>query len=148
SLGYLAGGSFDALDLPYAGKELSMVIFLPKRVDGLAEFEKTLTAGKLAEWLSQLKSSKVDVALPKFKMTRALSLSRALSEMGMAEAFSRSADFSGMTGSRELFISEVVHKAHVDVQEEGTEAAAATGVVMEALLARKDSFPVFRADHP
>src|SRR5579871_1626363 len=145
--GYVDGGSFDALDLPYAGKELSMTIFLPKKVDGLAEFEKTVTSGKLVEWLSQLKSSRVDVALPKFKMMVACNLKQALSRMGMASAFGRGADFSGMTGSRDLFLSEVVHKAQVDVQEEGTEAAAATGVVMER-LSLSPSVRTFRADHP
>jgi serpin B len=147
SLGYLDGGSFDALDLPYAGKELSMTIFLPKRADGLAEFEKTLTAGKLTEWLSQLKAAKVDVALPSFTMTVACNLKKVLSGMGMATVFSPFADFSGMTGSRGLFISEVVHQAHVDVQEEGTEAAAATGVVISRLSVDVSS-RVFRADHP
>lgn len=145
--GYLDGGSFEAVDLPYAGNELSMAIFLPKKGDGLAEFEKTWTAGKLAEWLSQLKSSRVDVALPKFQMTVACNLRQELSNMGMAGAFRRNADFSGMTGSRDLFLSEVVHKAQVDVQEEGTEAAAATGVVMER-LSLNPSFRTFRADHP
>jgi serine protease inhibitor len=145
--GYLDGGSFQALDLLYAGKELSMTIFLPKKMDGLAEFEKTLTAGKLAEWLSQLRSSRVDTSLPKFKMTTTLNLGQVLSGLGMATAFSRGADFSGMTASRELFISEVIHKAYVAVQEEGTEAAAATGVVMERLSVKASSH-VFRADHP
>jgi serpin B len=144
--GYLDGGSFEVLDLPYAGRELSMVVFLPKKGGGLAEFEKTLTTAKLAQWLAQLKPSKVDVALPKYKMTAEFNLNGVLSGMGMPTAFSRMADFSGMTASRDLFISEVVHKAYVDVHEEGTEAAAATGVVMATLV----HFPsrVFRADHP
>jgi serpin B len=144
--GYLDGGSFEALDLPYAGRELSMVVFLPKKADGLAEFEKNLTTAKLAQWLTQLKAGNVDVALPKIKMTVACNLRQVLSEMGMPTAFSRLADFSGMTAGRDLFISEVVHRAHVDVHEEGTEAAAATGVVMATLV----HFPsrVFRADHP
>jgi serpin B len=145
--GSFDGGSFEALDLPYHGSEWSMVVFLPKKVDGLAEFEKSLNTVQLAQWLAQMKPVNVDVALPKFKMTAEFNLQQVLSALGMPTAFSRAADFSGMTGGRDLFISEVVHKAYVDVQEEGTEAAAATGVVMKRLIAELPS-RVFRADHP
>jgi serpin B len=146
--GCLNGESFQALELPYAGKELSLVIFLPKKADGLAEFEKTLTVVRLTQWLAQLKPGKVDVAVPKFKLTSEFNLKRVLSGMGMPTAFvPGAADFSGMTGSRALFISEVVHKAYVDVHEEGTEAAAATAVVMGKDMAGPLS-RVFRADHP
>jgi serpin B len=144
--GYCDGGSFEALDLPYAGKELSMLVLLPKKVDGLQELERALTAAKLAEWLPLLRQGKVDVALPKFKMSAEFNLGRTLSAMGMPTAFSPKADFSGMTGSRDLFLSEVVHKAYVDVNEEGTEAAAATGAVMTLTAALPSR--VFRADHP
>jgi serpin B len=87
------------------------------------------------------------VYLPKFKMTSQFSMAKMLAAMGMPDAFSGAADFSGMNGKRDLFISAVIHKAFVEVNEEGTEAAAATAVVMR-LTAIPTPPPVFRADHP
>ena len=148
---YLDGGSFQALELPYSGKNLTMVVLLPKKVDGLADFEKDLTADKLTGWLGGLREQKVIVSLPKFKTTQRVSLAQTLSEMGMKNAFTSSADFSGMGGSPgDLALSDVIHKAFIDVNEEGTEAAAATAVVgVKSAAAVVDRpTPVFRADHP
>jgi serpin B len=144
---YFDGGSFQALEMPYKGKELSMVVLLPKKLDGLAELEKTLTAAKLSEWLPKVREQEVEVALPKFKMTSEFSLKNTLAAMGMKQLFDPGqADLSGMNGERNLFVSAVVHKAFVDVNEEGTEAAAATGVAVK--LAAAPVRNVFRADHP
>src|ERR687886_2612610 len=94
-------------------------------------------------------TSQVHVMLPRFKVTAEFSLRDQLSAMGMPLAFSPSADFSGIAGGTEpLSLSAVVHKAFVDVNEEGTEAAAATGVVMVRTSAAVRPTPVFRADHP
>jgi serpin B len=126
-----------------------MVVLLPKKVDGLAALEGKLTAANLAAWLGRLHEQEVNVALPRFKMTREFSLKGTQEALGMRRAFiAGGADFSGMSGTngRRLFISAVVHKAFVDVNEEGTEAAAATGVAVKALAARVT--PVFRADRP
>ncbi|GAI76663.1 unnamed protein product, partial [marine sediment metagenome] len=145
---YTEAESFQALELPYVDNELSMVILLPKETDGLSDFEKTLTAGNLSEWLGKLRKRKVIVSVPKFRMTSQFSLAAVLKSMGMTDAFvPDAADFSGMNGKRDLFISAVIHKAYVEVNEEGTEAAAATGVVIgvTSMPARP---PVFRADHP
>jgi serpin B len=92
----------------------------------------------------------VILTLPKFKMTQQFQLQSALGSMGMPLAFGAQADFSGITGNRDLLISAVIHKAYVDVNEEGTEAAAATAVVMRGNMARmqEPATPVFRADHP
>ena len=125
---------------------LSMVILLPNEADGLNKFEKSLGESKLNEWLSQARPRKVEVFLPRFKMTAEFSLAKTLAAMGTPAPFSPQADFSGMDGSRDLFISEVVHKAYVDVNEEGTEAAAATAVGVRASAVMRT--PVFRADHP
>ena len=103
----------------------------------------------LDRWLAQAGEQKVEVFLPKFKLTAQFSLAERLAAMGMTDAFSARADFSGMDGTRDLFISAVVHKEFVEVNEEGTEAAAATGVVMtKAIVMRPRPTPVFRADHP
>jgi serpin B len=145
---YLEEKEFQALEMPYAGDRIAMVILLPRKVDGLAEFERTLAADKLVDWLARLHRVEVQVALPKYQLTEQFKLNEALSRLGMTLAFhAGQADFSGMDGKRELFLSAVVHKAFVDVNEEGTEAAAATGVVAKreaAVLQRL----IFRADHP
>ena len=141
--------SMQLLELPYAGNNLSMIVLLPKEVDGLPALESSLTQDNLASWLKLLKKEEVRVFLPKFKMTSEFSLKRTLDAMGMPDAFKPEiADFSGMTGTKALFISAVVHKAFVDVNEEGTEAAAATGVTMQLSSMNMSPPPEFRADHP
>jgi serpin B len=121
---------------------------LPKAKDGLKALENSLSGDKLDGWLAQAQNQKVIVFLPRFKMTQEFALGGTLASMGMTDAFSSRADFSGMDGARDLFISAVVHKAFVEVNEEGTEAAAATGVAMAASAFRPQPIPVFRADHP
>jgi serpin B len=137
------------LKLDYAGKALSMIILLPRTIDGLASLEKGLTSTKLAGMCDTLTEKKVIVSLPRFKLTQSLELADTLSAMGMPDAFDSAADFPGITGSRDFSISNVIHKAYVEVNEEGTEAAAATGVVMTFM---SDSPPlppeVFNANHP
>jgi serpin B len=145
---YMETESFQALELPYVDGELSMIILLPKEFDGLDEFEKTLTTENLSEWMDELRDREVRVSVPKFKMTSQFGLASVLKSMGMTDAFSANADFSGMNGRRDLFISAVIHKAYVDVNEEGTEAAAATAVTMKLTAIGPDQIPVFRADHP
>jgi serpin B len=145
---YLDQPEVQLLQMPYSGKDLALVVLLPRKVDGLADLERTLTLEKLGAYLGQLHDDQVDVSLPKFRMTEELQLAKTLSAMGMASAFKAGeADFSGMDGTHELSLSAVVHKAFVDVNEEGTEAAAATGIGVTAAAVRLDE-PVFRADHP
>jgi serine protease inhibitor len=148
---YFDGGTFQALEIPYKSKELSMVIFLPKERDGLHALEQSLTPEHTQQWMHQLAPvPKVIVSLPRYKMTQEFLLSKTLAAMGMPQAFGSGADFSGMTGKRDFAISDVIHKAYVDVNEEGTEAAAATAVTMRAMSIRVPTNPppVFRADHP
>jgi serpin B len=146
--GYAQTDDLQVLQLPYVGDELSMVILLPKATDGIGQIEQRLTAENLATWLDGLREQEVIVSIPKFKMTSKFSLQTVLGQMGMAQAFTSAADFSGMTGRRDLFISAVIHQAYVDVNEEGTEAAAATGVVMKMTSIGPNRTPVFKADHP
>jgi len=145
---YAEASDLQILELPYVDDELSMVILLPKALDGIRQLERELTPEKLTAWLTTLRKQEVIVSIPKFKMTSKFGLAQVLASMGMADAFSRRAAFSGMTGRRELSISAVIHEAYVDVNEEGTEAAAATGVVMKLTSMGPDRTPVFRADHP
>ncbi len=130
-LGYAAGDGFQAVTLPYDGRELEMVVLLPDQ-GKFAEFEKSLTAGNVASIINAVTPKQVALSLPSFKYESEFSLGKILAAMGMPVAFSGQADFSGMTGNRELSISEVVHKAFVAVDESGTEAAAATAVIMRA----------------
>ena len=146
--GYSENDNMQLLQLPYKGQELSMLIILPESIAALSSVESRFGSDTIRSWLSQMREREVDVYLPKFKMTcGTLELNKILSEMGMKDAFSDAADFSGMTGGRDLFISNVMHKAFVEVNEEGTEAAAATGVGMK-LLSLPAPPPVFRADRP
>lgn len=144
--GYSETETIQVLDLPYVGDELSMVVLLPKESGGLAELESKLTVENLETWTSSLWETKVQVSLPKFKLTGKFMLGGTLASMGMPDAFRSNADFSGMDGTKTLSISQVVHKAFIEVNEEGTEAAAATAVIMARSIPPPP--PVFRADHP
>ena len=129
SFAYTFGEGYQALELRYDGGELSMVILLPDAGEFLA-FEEALDAGRVYEIIGSLQVTRVALTMPGFEFDSKFSLAETLAEMGMPVAFSGAADFSGMTGSRDLFISDVVHKAFVSVDEAGTEAAAATAVIM------------------
>jgi serpin B len=147
--GYFEDEALQGLRLPYVGDELSMVILLPKKVGGLADLEKSLTLENLNAWMKKPRTRKVVVSIPKFKTTAEFELSKTLSAMGMPTAFTGNADFSGMSSEKGLLISKVIHKAFVDVNEEGTEAAAATAVVIARMSAVSEPPPpVFKADHP
>jgi serpin B len=147
---YAAMDGLQVLELAYGDESLSMVVLLPEKVNGLAELEAKLTHDNLQRWTSALRSREVDVYLPKFKTTASFELNGTLKELRMPSAFDpQQADFSGMTGGRDLFISKVIHKAFVDVNEEGTEAAAATGIIMAPTgMPIEEPPPVFRADRP
>jgi serpin B len=143
--------SLQVLELPYVGDDLSMIVLLPREVGGLGNLEAGLTAENLTAWTAHLESQEVQVFLPKFKSISEFSLSGTLATLGMTDAFIYGqADFSGMDGRKDLFIGDLIHKAFVEVNEEGTEAAAATAVVMLAGAAPLNPrpIPVFRADHP
>ena len=128
---------------------LSMVIVLPHDKVDLGLLEKSLTASELTSWLGQLKPDRVEVYLPKFHIEHRFQLADTLKALGVKDAFAYgSADFSGMNNSHELWISKVIHQAFVDVDEKGTEAAAATAVSMAGGAAPQIPSLVFRADHP
>jgi serpin B len=146
---YFDGGTFQALELPYKGCNMAMIVLLPKRFDGLAELEGSLAVEKLESWQSKLDPRRVKVCLPKFSLTAEFELKDALSALGMPLAFQPGkADFSGITGTRDFFLSVVVHKAFVEVEEKGTEAAAATAAIGVRASLSIEPEPIFRADHP
>ncbi len=142
---YLNNEDVQILELPYKGNDISMLIILPK--DNLESIESSLTFDKLLEWKNQMKEEKIDsIYLPKFKFDTKYFMKETLSAMGMPTSFSMQADFSGMTGNKDLFISSVIHQAFVQVDETGTEAAAATAVVMKQNAVAEPE--IFKADHP
>jgi serine protease inhibitor len=142
--------TFQLLDMPYENNDLSMIVILPKRKDGLKEIERTLKQANLDDWLKAKKPYTVDVKLPRFKFTATFGLRTTLEEMGMPLAFSPGADFAGVGSPEKLFIKDVIHKAFVDVDEKGTEAAAATAVFLRTLGRpfRPELEANFHADHP
>ena len=137
------------LEMRYAGSGIAFDVLLPKTLTGLPGLETSLTFENLTGWLGSLVTRDVQVSLPKFRAESEFSVRQALSTMGMPTAFTDKADFSGIDPQRGLSISEAVHKAFVDVSEQGTEAAAATGIAVHASAMRMpEPAVVFRADHP
>jgi len=147
--GYDDRDSLQILELPYKGREISMFIILPYEKEGLDRIQNSLTAKKLTEWTMNTSTKEVKVYLPRFSITSEFDLPDALKALGMKNAFIKGkANFSGMDGRKNwLYISDAIHKAFVDVDEEGTEAAAASAVMMRA-LAVPEPPPVVNANHP
>ena len=147
---YFEDDTIQVLELPYGHDEretpISMVLFLPKEPAQLTDLEAKFSAEYLQETLAKLHEQTVMVGIPKFTVSGKFSLPEVLAALGMNDAFSpQRADFSGMTGKKELYISDVLHKVFIEVNEEGSEAAGATAVTMSRGLMRH---PVFQADHP
>ncbi|XP_042256118.1 serpin peptidase inhibitor, clade B (ovalbumin), member 1, like 3 isoform X1 [Thunnus maccoyii] len=150
-LTYIPEANCQILEMPYKGKELSMLIFLPNEMEdsstGLEKMEKELTYDNFVEWTrpDMMDEIEVQVGLPRFKMEEKYDMKEVLMSMGMVDAFTMS-DFSGMSPANNLVLSKVIHKAFVEVNEEGTEAAAASGAVMMLRCALRPAS--FIADHP
>ncbi|XP_041421191.1 serpin family B member 6 L homeolog isoform X2 [Xenopus laevis] len=141
------------IEIPYVDNELSMIILLPDDINdgttGLEKLEKELTYEKFLQWTNpeMMDITEMELSLPKFKLEDDYDLESLLSKMGMSDAFDQGrADFSGMSGCNDLFLSKVVHKSFVEVNEEGTEAAAATAAVVMLRCARITTR--FTCNHP
>jgi serpin B len=147
--GYAETDDLQVLEMPYAhenGAGLSMLVILPDEIEAA---EESLDAQKIEDLRQSLTERRVNVYFPKFSLETTYPLAGTLAAMGMPTAFTDAADLSGMDGTQNLFVSSVVHKAFVDVNEEGTEAAAATGVIINLKTSLEgDETPTFRADHP
>jgi serpin B len=151
--GYLVNDQFWGLSMDYLGGDMSMIVLLPRKPEDMAGLEKSLTGENLTQWCGQLQKREIEVSLPKFKFTSGFSVKETMKALGMTDAFDmKLADFSGMAASADtkeppLYISDVLHKAFVAVDEEGTEAAAATAVAVVAGGIAVPP-PTFIADHP
>ncbi|XP_059182525.1 leukocyte elastase inhibitor-like [Centropristis striata] len=154
-LTYIPEANCQILEMPYKGKELSMLIFLPNKMEdsstGLEKLEKELSYENFVEWTrpDMMRDIEVQVGLPRFKMEESYDLKNVLMSMGMVDAFDmRTCNFSGMSPANNLVLSKVVHKAFVEVNEEGTEAAAATAATANSMLPCAMRPATFIADHP
>jgi len=147
-LRYAETDTYQVIELAYVNSDLAMVVWLPRKLDNLAGVERQIAEQGVANSLERLGTTEVELFLPRFRVEATLGLRDTLASLGMKDAFSDAADFSGIS-SQPLNISAVVHRALVEVDEIGTEAAAATGVIARttAQLGRIEK-RVFRADHP
>jgi len=148
TLSYIKGDGYQAIELPYNGNTAAMDIIMPNE-GNFQNFVSTLNSQQINDIFTSMQSTPIALGLPKFTFITNFSLSSQLKSLGMTDAFdSNKADFSGMTGNRDLFISDVVHKAFVAVDEKGTEAAAATAVIMEAMSMPVQQKVHLVIDHP
>lgn len=157
SVPYMKADGYQAVDLDYLGGEFSMLVILPERNVRLRDFEQTASLAMLEDCIARLRQQIVELQMPRFKLTLALDLGGEMQALGMSLAFAQGkADFSGINGKvppheDALFLSAVFHKAFIEVNEEGTEAAAATALVAATMCAPQSEpppVPAFRADHP
>jgi serine protease inhibitor len=147
TFGLYQGQGFAMLEMAYASDNIAIDVVLPDAVDGLSQVAASFTAANLSTWVSGLSQQKVAVTLPRFTLTSNFDLTRILAGMGMPLAFDpQNADFSGIDGKKDLYITAVIHQATVDVDESGTVAAAATGVVTGISAVEEPA--VFNATHP
>jgi serpin B len=145
---YYEDSLFQILEMPYEGDKYAMSIFLPTTGKSLTSLDQLLQTDQLKQLQRKMKAYQLEVLIPRFQFSYAISLEKTLSEMGMPIAFSNAADFSGMTGQKDLKIDKVIHKAFIEVNEEGTEAAAATAVIMVERSTYMPDKKVFNANRP
>lgn len=143
---YAANDDMEIVELPYKGKEASLIILLPKEKEGLSKIERQLSSKNLNEWLSQTEYKEVSVFIPKFKLENTFDLRNNLEQMGISLAFTEEGDFSGMT-TEDIHLAKMTHKTTVEISERGTEATAATSALFTTKGVSSKT-PIFMADHP
>lgn len=135
------------IELPYSGDSVAMLVILPNEINGVSQLEQMINTEMMSQWIMSLENTTVKVSIPKFILSQHFELKEVLSKLGISDLFEPGvADLSGLSSVESLYVSHVIHKAHVDVNERGTEAAAASGVVMQKRSL--DMPPEFYADHP
>lgn len=137
----------DMITIPYKNNVAELIIIIPKEVDGLSDLQKELNYNNFNKWTAGLSDKKANILLPIFKISQSYELDKPLKKMGMKSAFGRKADFSKMTGSQDLFINAVLHKAVFEIDQKGTKAAAASSVVMDRKSGSKYDISL-SANHP
>ena len=147
---YFENELFKSVEIPYKGKAASLILFIPKNINGIDNLLKTIDYNTYTEWNSEMKEAMVKLSVPKFKIESDFELSDVLSKMGMQTAFTNKANFSGMSKKDDLKIDKVIHKATIGIDEEGTEAAAATAVIMVRKTSIQNNLNLveFTADRP
>lgn len=146
---YYQDENFKVIDIPYQGNDLSMMIILPVVKDGLEKLGKEINHENYGIWRQSMMKENVSLALPKFRIEDSYELTDYMTELGLKDAFGEEADFSGITAETGLKINKILHKTFIEVDEEGTEAAASTAVIMvEKSAPVKEEFYEFKADHP
>jgi serine protease inhibitor len=146
---YYGDSSLQAIDLPYGNRSFSMTVILPAAGTSIDQFAASLTQTQWNAIVNKLDSAKVQLFLPKFTLNYFISLKSVLSALGMGIAFDpMRADLSGISTAEKLFVSDVLHKTYVEVDEQGTEAAAVTAIIVGTVVIKEPPVPVMRIDHP
>ncbi len=145
---YYEDEEIQAISLPYKNKRMALMIILPKSIEGWRLISQVINYERINLVISGMGTREVRLALPKFRSELQINLRQELTSMGMGTAFSRHADLSGMTGEENLYVDEVIHKAFIEVNEMGTEAAAATAAIIGLKSSLSDDPVRFNADHP
>lgn len=135
------------IELPYSGSDISMFVVLPNEINGVSHIEKMITTGVMSHWINSVENITVILSIPKFVLSQHFELKKPLSKLGISDMFEpHLSDLSGLSSVERLHVSHVIHKAHVSVNEQGTEAAAASGVLVQKRSI--DLHPEFYANHP
>ncbi|XP_074154235.1 neuroserpin [Sminthopsis crassicaudata] len=141
-----AGGIYQVLEIPYEGEEISMMLVLSRQEVPLVTLEPLVKPQLIEEWANSVKKQKVEVYLPRFTVEQEIDLKDVLKGLGISEVFSRNADFSALSDNKEIFLARAVHKSFIEVNEEGSEAAAASGMIAISRMAVL--YPQVIVDHP
>jgi serpin B len=145
---YYEDEEIQAVSLPYKNNRMVLMVILPKSIEGWKMISQVITYERLNLVIAEMGTREVQLALPKFRSEHQINLRQELTSMGMGTVFSRYADLSGMTGEKNLYVDEVIHKAFIEVNEMGTEAAAATAAIIDLKSGLRDDPVRFNADHP